>query len=106
MDNQTKRIHKNQDKLNCFLDVGDLIEIHHYSDAYTFDVYTGEIIDLGLRVQTGTDHDGLHPCITIGILPDEHTPKEYLHDDKYVDMGMFWIEDIQHINVLRLGEQQ
>jgi len=100
MDKQAKRIHKNQDKLNCYLDVGDLIEIHHPKG-----IYTGEIIDIGLRVQTGTNHDGLHPCITIGILPDEHTPKEYLHDDKYVDMGMFWIEDIQHINVLRLGEE-
>ena len=104
MDKQAKRIHKNQDKLNCFLDVGDLIEIHYSSDACTVDVYTGEIIDIGIRVQTGTDHDGLHPFITIGILPDEHTSKEYLHDAKYVDMGMFWIEDIQHINVLRLVE--
>ena len=101
MDKQAKRIHKNQDKLNCFLDVGDLIEIHQPRG-----VYTGEIIDIVLRVQTGTDHDGLHPGITIGILPDENTPKEHLHDAKYVDMGMFWIEDIQHINVLRLGEQQ
>lgn len=99
MTKQYNRIHSNQDKRNCYLDKGDLIEIHDSEG-----IYTGEITDIGLRVQNDSEHDGLHPCITIGILPTEEQPKEFLHESRYVDMGMFWIENINDIKVLRLGK--
>lgn len=99
MTSQANRIHMNQDPLNCYLDRGDLIEIH-CKDG----IYTGEIIDFSLRIQNGSNYDGLHPCITVGVLPNEEQEDEFLHESKYIDMGMFWIENIDTIKVLRLGK--
>lgn len=86
------RIHRNQDKQNCYIDKGDLIEITPKFESKT---YVGEVIDIGVRVQNGTEHDGIHPCITIGILPKEK--------DGYSDEAMFWTETITELKVLRLG---
>lgn len=87
---QSNWIHSNQDKENCYIDIGDLIEITTKED-----VYKGEIIDIGLRIQNGTEYDGIHPCITIGMLPKDK--------NKYDDLAMFWIENIINIKVLRLS---
>lgn len=90
---QNNYIHCNQDKENCYIDIGDLIEITTKED--TNNVYKGEIIDFGLRIQVETEYDGIHPCITIGILPKI--------ENEYSDLAMFWIENIVNIKVLRLG---
>ena len=89
---QGEIIHRNQDKENCYLDKGDLIEIIPKSENKT---YIGEITDIGVRIQNGTEYDGIHPCIIIGILPKE--------EDVYSDQAMFWLENIAELKVLRLG---
>lgn len=91
-DKKNNRIHCNQDKKNCYIDIGDLIEI---TTKEKNNVYKGEIIDFGLRIQTETEYDGIHPCITIGILPKIK--------NEYSDLAMFWIENIVNIKVLRLN---
>lgn len=104
----------NQDKENSYPDIGDfigdLVEIITKEDRNN--VYTGEIIDFGLypspcgsestcnwdvclRIQLGTEYDGIHPFITIGFLPKI--------ENRYSNMEMFWIESIVNIKVLRLG---
>ena len=88
-DQKYNQIHCNQDKENCYIDIGDLIEITTKEDANN--IYKGEVIDFGLRIQNGTEYDGIHPCITIGL------------KNGYSDFKMFWTENIVNIKVLRLG---
>ena len=90
MMNQHTRIHQNQDPFNCYIDEGDIVEI-----CTNNEVYTGEIVDIGLRLQRDSTGDGIHPCITIGISTSE--AKEY------DDMAMFWTEHIDRITLLRFG---
>lgn len=92
-DQKNNQIHCNQDKENCYIDIGDLIEITTKEDVNN--IYNGEVIDFGLRIQNKTEYDGIHPCITIGILPRVK--------DGYSDLIMFWTENIVNIKVLRLG---
>lgn len=92
-DKKENRIHCNQDKENCYIDIGDLIEITTKEDVNN--IYKGEVMDFGLRIQNGTEYDGIHPCITLGILPKDK--------NGYSDLAMFWTENIVKIQVLRLG---
>ena len=91
-DREYDRIHCNQDKKNCYINKGDLIEITTKEEK---DNITGEVIDIGVRIQNGTEYDGIHPCITIGILPK--------NENGYSDLAMFWTENLVEIKVLRLG---
>lgn len=93
MKNSTNDIHINQPLDNCYIDKGDLIEVY----CKDGEKYIGEIIDIGIRIQNGSDFDGIHPCITIGILPK-------YDDGKYDDLAMFWVENLKEIKVLRLGD--
>lgn len=86
-------IHCNQDKKNCYIDKGDLIEVTTKEDKNN--IYKGEVLDFGLRIQNGTEYDGMHPCITIGILPKDK--------NGYSNLVMLWTENIAKINVLRFG---
>ncbi len=89
---QEESIHCNQDRENCYIDKGDLIEIKPKFENKT---YVGEIIDIGVRIQNGTEYDGIHSCITIGLLPKD--------ENGYSDLVMFWVETIAELKVLRLG---
>lgn len=92
-----KRIHHNPDIKNCYIDQGDLVQIKLKDNVKDKNkIYIGEIIDIGLRIQNGTKHDGIHPCITIGILPK--------NENGYNDLAMFWVDDISLLKVLRLGQ--
>jgi hypothetical protein len=91
---QFDKIRRNQDKENCYIDVGDLIEIRTQKNK----VYRGEITDIGVRIQNGTEDDGIHPFVEIGILP---RLKEL--SNLYSDYIMIWVDYIANIKVLRLG---
>lgn len=93
MKNSANTVHINQPLNNCFINKGDLIEVHCEDNTK----YTGEILDIGIRIQNGSDFDGIHPCITIGLLPK-------YENNTYDDMAMFWVENLKDIKVLRLGK--
>lgn len=92
--NKTNRIHQSQDKTNCFFGVGDEIELT-LKDNITCDkkTYRGKILDIDLRLQTGTKYDGIHPCITVLVGKGEK--------GNYTEM--FWLENIANIKVLKLN---
>lgn len=93
---QINRIHDNQPLDNCYVDIGDLVEIT--TKEKQDNVYQGEILDFGLRIQSNTEYDGFHPCITIGVFPKD--------EQGYDALVMLWIENIYNIRALRLGKNK
>lgn len=91
-DDQGDSIHCNQDKENCYIEKGDLVEVKLKKHDT---VFVGELFDIGIRIQNGTEYDGIHAYVTIGILP--------ISEGSYSDLVMVWIENIEEIKVLRLG---
>lgn len=90
---QNSYIHQNQDKENCYFGIGDEVEII-LKDRVKDDekVFKGIISTIDMRLQTGTEHDGIHPCIVLADTADIN-----------MVVGMFWLENIEKIKILQLN---
>lgn len=90
-ESQLERIHKNQNKADCFVSVGDMVKITCI-DGYSV---SAVIMDYDLKKETTTVHKGLHTCMDIAVLPYDEKEKTY------ADMATIWIENIVELEVLQ-----
>lgn len=90
-ESQSERIHKSQDKNNCFVSIGDTVKI----TCDNGDCISGVVMCYDLKKETTSEYPGLHMCVDLAVLP---------YDAKagsYSDMVSIWIENIVDLIVLK-----
>jgi hypothetical protein len=90
-ESQLERLHKNQNKTDCFVSVGDMVKITCIN-GYSV---SAVIVGYDLKKETTTEYKGLHPCMDIAVLPYDEKEKTY------ADMATIWIENIVELEVLQ-----
>ena len=88
---QSIGIRRSQPKDNYYIGAGDYVRIEILDE-----IFEGYILEFGMRLQTNTEHNGLHPFLSLG---KHANPK----DNNFDGIVMLWIENIDTLTVVSLA---
>ena len=91
MREQSVRIRRSQPKDNCYIEVGEYVRIEINDETFE-----GYILEFGMRLQTNTEHDGLHPFLSLGKHPN-------VIANDFDEIVMLWIENIDKLTVIEFA---